>query len=651
MSRSRMSPQHIQSEQEQPIASKIGANRNAITSFRESAQLEWVDPPLFSEAFQFHMDRYGDNSTRLRRAIIKPKEVIYRRTLEDWRCGRTLPSTAKSYELLERVAHRYSLPKSYFADKLAPFRAASRRNELLLSRSERRRLAWHLPADFNRRSAREQAEILHWVRANILSNGTDYSQFLSRMMKDRYRLRFPATLTGGYGRTRKSFTSGKSSGEGPLAAPAVLVLEVTDLIAFKTSTITRAGALRRGRWNERTSQQKVQHLAIMFGALHADPAGPIQGLGVPMEALTLAILLIPAVWDWYLQWRQKRRGFYTRWEADMLALGQALVRADTGWLRQNSDFAVHLKPILGLITAQEIERISANWDAECEAIFKYLGTLFRDIRRVQQVHRDPFEPILPVLESPSPVRTYRRIANELIARLPDQRRHPRARAEAVRGFLLLRLALHFGLRQRNLRELLLCPPGEDSRSLRELRDLKRGEIRWIESSGKWEMLIPSEAFKNANSSFFAARPLKLELPDVDALYEHLASYVGVHRHLLLQGATDPGTFFVKSAKATSRNASYDGPGFYEAWRELIQRYGIYNPYTKRGAIEGLLPHGPHCVRDVLATHILKRTGSYEQASYAIHDTPAVVARHYCRFLPGDKAAIAAEVLSEAWEGL
>jgi len=39
-------------------------------------------------------------------------------------------------------------------------------------------------------------------------------------------------------------------------------------------------------------------------------------------------------------------------------------------------------------------------------------------------------------------------------------------------------------------------------------------------------------------------------------------------------------------------------------------------------IKGLLPHGPHDVRNVLATHILKQTGSYEQASYAIQDTRA-----------------------------
>jgi len=101
-------------------------------------------------------------------------------------------------------------------------------------------------------------------------------------------------------------------------------------------------------------------------------------------------------------------------------------------------------------------------------------------------------------------------------------------------------------------------------------------------------------------------------------------------------------------KSRSREAAYDQNTFYEAWRVTIQRYGIYNPYTGRGAIEGLLPHGPHNVRDVLATHVLKQTGSYEQASYAIQDTPDTIAEHYGRFLPQDKAAMAAGVLNKVW---
>ncbi|WP_227698539.1 hypothetical protein [Sphingomonas hengshuiensis] len=51
---------------------------------------------------------------------------------------------------------------------------------------------------------------------------------------------------------------------------------------------------------------------------------------------------------------------------------------------------------------------------------------------------------------------------------------------------------------------------------------------------------------------------------------------------------------------------------------------------------------------MLATHVFKQTGSYEQASYAIQDTPEMVAKHYGRFLPQDKASMAAKILNEMW---
>ncbi|MDB5578148.1 MAG: hypothetical protein JWR80_3324 [Bradyrhizobium sp.] len=271
-----------------------------------------------------------------------------------------------------------------------------------------------------------------------------------------------------------------------------------------------------------------------------------------------------------------------------------------------------------------------------------------EIDRVARVHRDPFEPILPVLEADSPVGEYRKITAEILRLTPDARRYPREAAEASRSFLMLRLGLHLGLRQKNLRQLMLCPRGRLPRSERQLESLKRGELRWSDREKGWEVLVPSVAFKNANSSFFGGKPFRLMLPNLDGLYERIDAYVQTHRRALLAKAEDPGTFFVKTVKANTRDAAYDQEAFYEAWRLTIQRYGIFNPYTERGAIKGLLPHGPHNVRDVLATHILKQTGSYEQASYAIQDTPEMVAKHYGRFLPQDKAALAAQILNQVW---
>ena len=155
--------------------------------------------------------------------------------------------------------------------------------------------------------------------------------------------------------------------------------------------------------------------------------------------------------------------------------------------------------------------------------------------------------------------------------------------------------------------------------------------------------------RNSGSSFFGQKPFRLVLPDLLDLYTYLNAYIERHRKVLLGRAPDPGMLFVKTVKTTSIDAAYNQTTFYEAWRLAIQRYGIYNPYTGRGAIKGLLPHGPHNVRDVLATHILKQTGSYEQASYAIQDTPDVVQQHYGHFLPQDKAALAARILNQVWE--
>ena len=43
------------------------------------------------------------------------------------------------------------------------------------------------------------------------------------------------------------------------------------------------------------------------------------------------------------------------------------------------------------------------------------------------------------------------------------------------------------------------------------------------------------------------------------------------------------------------------------------------------------------------------TGSFEQASYAIQDTPKTVASHYGRIFPQDKAAPDAKILNQAWD--
>ncbi|MFS2109981.1 hypothetical protein ACCC88_09860 [Sphingomonas sp. Sphisp140] len=648
----------------QTTRKKRGVEPKPIIEFPEPNSTEWDDPADFSEALSLHMDRHGDTIWHLHRAVEQPGESFNRTTIREWRAGRKFPRSALSYLILGRIERRYRLPSDYFRSKLPhPARAPTGHAQSVgIDRAERRRLAWHLPDDFDQRPMREREEILEWVRRVIISGSTEYRRFQAQAVKLRYAIRFPE-LTGR--RPAPVLTTADEDDDiedcqdrddveyelavGTVDAPPALAREVEALIRFKTATLTTIGYQRSGVWNDETALQKVEHLGLLFGALAASPRGAVEGRGVPLTSLGMGILVFPAVWDWYVQWRERRRGFYTSWEVNMLQLGLALTRRGSGWLRQHPEVGKRLRPIRGLVSQAELDEATTNWDEACDRFQTFALARSKEIERVARVHRDPFEPILTVLEARSPVAEYRRITEEVLRLMPDKRHYPRAAAETVRAFLMLRLGLHLGLRQKNLRQLLVCPRNRLPTPERQLETRKVGELRWSERDAGWEVLIPAVAFKNSTSSFFGNRPFRLVLPNLGGLYEHIAAYISEHRPTLLRGAPDPGTFFVKTVKTTSQNAAYDQNTFYEAWRLVIQRYGIFNPYTGRGAIAGLLPHGPHNIRDVLATHILKQTGSYEQASYAIQDTPDMVAKHYGRFLPQDKAELAAKILNQVWE--
>lgn len=628
------------------VRKKPGVQPRAVVEFPEPLDTAWQDPATFGEALQLHARRHGETIYHLYNAVVRPEDGVNRSTLISWGRGKKVPRAAISLEILGRIERRYRLPAGYFLSLSGlPDRAPGDFDLVGISPSERRRLAWHLPEDFNRRPSQEKTAILIWVRTVIISGSTDYRRYQAAAIRQRYTVRFSCAS----GPVRKSSPARTPDDSGIVIAPKRLSDEMAELLRFKTSTFAAFGMQRNGVWGTETASQKVEHFGLWFGAFVAPPESEVQGLGVDPKLLTFAMMIFPQVWDWYLHWRERRRGFYTKWEIDLLSIAAAICREETGWLRQSPRMGSSLRPIDGLVSEADIIAVQSDWSAACDRMYKHARRRIKEINRVARVHRDPFESILPVLEAPSPVGEYRKITEEILRRMPDERHNARATAEAVRAFLMLRVGLHTGLRQKNLRELMLCQPGTLPTSERKLEDLKRGELRWSSRDQGWEILIPSVAFKNANSSFFGSKPFRLILPDLGRLYELIEAWTERHRACLIGEAADPGTFFVKTAKMTSTNAAYCQNTFYEAWRTAIQRYGIYNPWTKRGAIEGLLPHGPHNVRDVLATHILKRTGSYEQASYAIQDTPDMVAQHYGRFLPQDKSEIAARILNQVWE--
>jgi len=105
------------------------------------------------------MRRHGDSSKHLARVLANGASQVDETTLNMWRRGVKVPHAARSLAALEFVERRYRLPQGYFRQKLPMTdRCTSAGTIAGVSRAERRRLAWHLPFDFDRRPLKEREE-------------------------------------------------------------------------------------------------------------------------------------------------------------------------------------------------------------------------------------------------------------------------------------------------------------------------------------------------------------------------------------------------------------------------------------------------------------------------------------------------------------
>ena len=605
------------------------------------------------------MATHGLSELELLRAIGKKRDRKSINSIRNLRTGRTRPRVGKYLNLLETVEKQFDLPVGRLANLSGARASAFYQATKKLHVGSTQLIRWHTPDDFDLRPEGEREEIMNWIKVNVLPCGTAFGKYQSKVTRNKFAVVFPNVPRSIGGRTwtgsrlRQGRLLEQFKIQGTIPAPARLEREMRRMLTFHTATLPPKGYRRRKKWTNGTAKTVCSRYGVILGALAAPPDGNVKGLGVPVEYLTLALFIFSDIWEWYLTWYEKRRGFFSNSEKNALYDIRLLTRKPTGWIRQHPRLGTRLKPIDGLLSQKDINRARADWGAACDRVFEYAGNRLSELAGVIRMHRDPFAPILPVLSHESPLREYKKIGDEMLRRLPyerrpDDQRRLMAESTTIRNYLMFRFALHLGLRQRNLRELLWCPRKQNHRDTSVLEELQRGELRWNVTDKVWEIFVPAIAIKNGSADFFRGRPFQAVLPDREGLYRWIDCYLRDHRPKLLNGSPDPNTFFVRTMREPGGDAELNITSYYSVWKLMIQKYGIFNPYTKRGAIKGLLPHGPHAVRDVLATHLLKTTGSYELASYAIQDSMASVMQHYARFLPHEKVARAAEELNKVW---
>lgn len=493
-----------------------------------------------------------------------------------------------------------------------------------LPRRLRTQVIPHLPENFEEEPPDEQERIVNWVLENLVHQPTPYAKSVRSRQIDRYA----------FSRSDKS--------ERPV--PGRLRGELDDLFEFRTSPWVPETMERddRQHQNPRSAAKVDELFRRVFGAACLDGE---DGVGLKPEDATLAYLTRPGFVRWASEWRAQRRagkGQPPRWiEPDMGDVSdiRVLLRPK-GWLRQRPDLAKRLVEVPGLVGKADIRRAQEDWALVCdeglEALHAFAKGIMRAINssenRYDSHSRRPFAPIHVVLDAEKPLREYMKISPYARARFADPDVLPRQAAYHRRDYLVWRVPVETGLRLRNNVELRPGPPKEGERAYNLWYDPDAKEPV-SKRAGAWRIVIDSIYIKNRRSSVFRhAQELRIVLPDYEGLYAILFWYMDQGRSIILKGTEDPGRVFV------SENGPMTEREYARTYRKFVVQYGILNPWTGNGVIEGLMPHGPHAARDIRATHAIKITGgTVSVAAASIHDTEEVVRQHYARWVPSDAA--------------
>ncbi|MCW5665459.1 MAG: hypothetical protein KIT35_16625 [Piscinibacter sp.] len=318
------------------------------------------------------------------------------------------------------------------------------------------------------------------------------------------------------------------------------------------------------------------------------------GCGLPAnEAMTLANFARDDLLEEYLDWRVARSAGQPNNGVDtLLKFVRSLCNERTGFLTQS--FLL----VQGVCTASTED----EWRDTCRNTFEFVVDYAYDIKDVLRRSRDVTTAIGPALRLPNPLEA---IA-DAIARHAADRPVTGGKREAIwaRDRLLLKLLSSNPLRDKNVRMLTFSLDGDAP-----------GHLRRVD--GGWRIVIPKLEFKNFRG---AARDRDYDMPVRPEVWADIERYLKLYRPVL---ASERNPYvFVSSVKSDKPMQSLR-----RQFAKLMRTYLV-----------GCRGVGPHAMRHILATSILKRNpNAWATAAKVLHDREETVRKHYAH-LTGDDAA-------------
>ncbi len=358
--------------------------------------------------------------------------------------------------------------------------------------------------------------------------------------------------------------------------------------------------------------------------------------GLDSNALSLALLTDLELVHSYLEWRVNRYTGedippVTKSELDFIALVKKFHR---GYLR-----------VLGL--GVDPDRVR-----ELEQVLKTAGI---DVT-------DGYHAVEPLLETSEPLRwvlegiqlmlrdAAGRVGDLLAPQIPTSQKELKNAAALYRDAVLFWLMVAHPLRAKHYYEARL-----DTSQFQD-GDFAPGRGHVGRAGESYYLAYRKNEFKNARSQVFQSlkdtdvvqfslsdpkRPLLVL--DVDGKVYSLNTLFHIYLHKILPHL----------AQALGRTGPllplFPGADTMQRLAYTVRMRSAYVAAVP-GVPQKLLPFGPHSIRHVVATDIVKQTGSFEMAANVLLDSVDMVVRHYARFAPRDRYSHAWQAYARALGG-
>jgi hypothetical protein len=581
-------------------------------SFYQRVAKEGSIPGDFHEAVAYLVDRSG-----LPLSLIAKLVGVSQCSLRSWYQAKTTPSSLSGIAISE-MERLFKLPTGALLTKIpgySPnwrFRISQLPGFLRQDQGLAKRVLQHLPSNFCELPLNKQKEIAESIDNDVVRSSDPYTRKIMVLRRLPYSLR-----------------------EWPIR----LEEEFNDLATFKTEDRPPLGMKRNEKWRPTTRDKIRRDLEFFFGALRLPSTNEDQrlcGLGVPVEHVSLAFIACPLVLDWYIRFRA-RRTQYTQYMIDILENFRALLRPDTGWIRQKPELAARLQPICfggtEVVSQRLISRAHTDWDAICDEARKYFKHLIKELKPMISIARDPFSGIEGVLKMDDPLSVFKIIADGIRKDLPNQHTQAMRYHTAIRDCTLI---------------LLICVTGFRIRTISLLNYTGHATGQLFKMNNTYMLNVPRGFFKEEDSPFFgpkhAQKDYVTKIPNIFGLHQLLDMYLTNSRPWLLghhQQDCKEHPLFVTSP--TGKSVRLLPINIYYVYRKAFSKYLAENKWRGTG-IPRVRATGTHSARHIRGTHIAKRTGSFQLAADANHNSEKMARRHYTQFLPEDRNKRVNEVL-------